>query len=78
MPVEGPARHLGIRDALELATRTLQMDGPSLVRRATSSSASCSSSRDSDTCEKPTDNSVALPVALGIAYVHTPRMLDLC
>lgn len=62
---DAPAR-MGIRHALELATRTLQMDGPSLVRRA-SSSTSCSSSRDSDTCEKPTDNSVALPVALGIA-----------
>lgn len=67
---EGQAHQLGIRDALELASRTLQMEGPSIVRRATSSSSACSKSQDSDTCEKPTDNSVALPVALGIACVY--------
>ena len=67
--VEGQLHHLQMRDILDLASRTLQMEPPSLVRRASSQSSSCSSSGDSDTCQKPTDSSVTLPIALGVAYV---------
>lgn len=63
--------HLSIRNALEMATRSLkQIEPASIVRRATSSTSACSSGKDGDTCQKPTTaDGVALPVALGIGWV---------
>jgi hypothetical protein len=67
--LHGQVHHMEVRDVLDLASRTLQMEPPSLARRASSQSTTCSSSSASDTCQKPTDSSVTLPITLGVAYV---------
>ncbi|KIW05289.1 uncharacterized protein PV09_03816 [Verruconis gallopava] len=73
--VDGPVHHLEIRNMLELGSRAMQMEPPSLARRAPSAATSCSNSASSDTCQKPTDDSVTLPVALGVVIPMTVALV---
>ncbi|KAF1983006.1 hypothetical protein K402DRAFT_180550 [Aulographum hederae CBS 113979] len=54
--------------AIELPTRSIEQRSPGSQTRDTSSATtSCNDSQENNTCQKPTDSSATLPIALGAA-----------